>query len=349
MQIKKNYTIHDVAKFSGTSATTVSRVLSNNGYPVSDKLRQRVLDVVEKLDYSPNAMARGLKSSTSSEIGVIVPTVSNPFYSTALLGIQKQIHKRGYNILLCNTFRHAEDERNYLQILYNKRVNGVIISAVAKDGKNILEFSRKGMNFVLLDQRIEDKNCTNILFDSREGARIATEYLVNQGHTKIALITTPLTRWTRRETSKGYLDALSERADTPGEPIIFEADSEQEENQFGYEYTIGTQLAKRFIQLKCDATGALCVNDMVAFGFIQELNKGGLKVPRDVSVIGFDDIPFASMFSPALTTVKCFAFEMGDLAGRILIDKINGSTPLDASLKIEPRLIVRDTVRQITN
>ena len=347
MQTKKNYTVYDVAKLAGTSATTVSRVLNNNGYPVSDKLRKKVIKMVEKLNYSPNAVAKSLKYTSSSEIGVIVPTISNPFYSSAILGIQQQIDSHGFNILLYNTFRHVENERHYLQILYNKRVNGVILSAVAEDGCNILEFSKKGMHFVLLDQKIEGHNCNNILFDSREGARMATDYLINHGHSKVALITTPLTRWTRRQISLGYCDALSENSEIADKPIIFEATAEKEENQLIYENTVGIKFAKQFIESKCDATGVLCVNDMVAFGFIQELNKNSIKVPRDVSVIGIDDIPFASMFSPALTTIKCFAFEIGSLAGSILIDKINGNYSLDASLKIEPMLIIRDTVRKL--
>jgi DNA-binding LacI/PurR family transcriptional regulator len=347
MEFKRNYTVHDVAKLAGTSATTVSRVLSNNGYPVSEDLRKRVLETAEKLNYTPNVLAKSLKSANSTEIGVIVPTISNPFYSSAILGIQQEIQNQGYNILLCNTFRHAEKERNYLQILYNKRVNGVIVSAVAEDGNNILEFSKKGMNFVLLDQKIEGANCNNILFDSREGARIATEYLINNGHEKIALITTPLTRWTRRQILRGYSDALAEESGDSCKPVVFEASAEQEDNQFGYENSVGVAMAKQFIDSNCDATAVLCVNDMVAFGFIQELHKNGINVPQDISVMGFDDIPFASMFSPALTTIKCFAFEMGCLAGRILLDKINGKDALDANLKFEPKLIIRESVKKL--
>lgn len=347
MEQKRNTTVHDIAKQAGTSATTVSRVLNNNGYPVSNSLRQKVLKVAEELNYSPNILAKSLRSESSSEIGVIIPTISNPFYASAILGIQQQLYNHGLNMLLCNTFRRPEKEREYLQILFNKRVRGVIVSAVAEDGHNIREFSKKGMDFVLLDQKIAGTVSNNILFNSREGARIATEYLLHNGHRKVALITTPLTRWTRREISRGYRDALLENRSYNIEPVIFEAVAEQEDTHFGYENLVGVQLAKQFVETRCDATAVLCVNDMVAFGFIQELHKNNIMIPRDVSVIGFDDIPFASMFSPALTTVKCFAYEMGSLAGRILVDKIKGVDTIDASLKIEPELIIRDTVRKI--
>src|SRR5690554_3948632 len=148
-EINNKVTIYDVAKLANTSATTVSRVLSGSDYPVSPQLRARILEAAQKLKYSPNVLARSLKNNTSLDIGVIIPTISNPFYSSVILGIEREANKNGYNLLLCNTFRDVNKERRYLQSLYEKQIRGVIISPLGYE--NIGEYIKKGLNFVLLD------------------------------------------------------------------------------------------------------------------------------------------------------------------------------------------------------
>lgn len=343
--MNSKYTIRDVARLANTSVTTVSRVLNDNGYPVSEKLRSRVLAVMKELNFSPNSIAKSLKESSNKEIGVIVPNISNPFYSQAILGIEKAVQKSNYVVCLCNTFRDRALEEKYLDLLLDKRVNGVIISAVS--GENVSEFSKKGMNFVLLDQKIKEVNCNNINFDFRQGGQLATEYLIRKGHRKIALVTTPITRWSRSEIYQGYISTLATNGESQIQPMVFEGDTEREDDELAYECIIGRQMAEKFIEDGCHATGVICVNDMVAFGFIQELNIKNIRVPEDVSVIGFDNIPFASMFSPALTTVNCSATNIGLVAGNILLAGIEGSTLMDSSIKIEPEIIERCTVKSI--
>ncbi len=343
--MKAEYTIRDVARLANTSVTTVSRVLNNNDYPVSDELRSRVLKAQKELNFSPNSIAQSLKGSSNKEIGIIVPNISNPFYSQAILGIEKAVQKSNYAICLCNTFRDTDMEKKYLNLLFDKRVNGVIISAVAD--QNVTEFAKKGMNFVLLDQKIKDINCSNINFDFRQGGRVATEYLIRKGHQKIALVTTPITRWSRSEIYQGYISTLATNSESHMDPIVLEGDAEHENDAFVYESLVGRQMAEKFVNEKCDATGVICVNDMVAFGFIQELHMRNIRVPEDVSVIGFDDIPFASMFSPALTTVRCAAVNIGMVAGNILLAEIEGNALSDSSIKIEPEIVERFTVREI--
>ena len=338
------YTIHDVARLADTSITTVSRVLNNTGYPVSKELRARVLSAVRELNFSPNSIARSLKFSSNKEIGVVVPNISNPFYSQAILGIEKAVQKGSYVICLCNTLRDTEMEKEYLNLLFNKRVNGVIISAVSDE--NVIEFAKKGIHFVLLDQKIKGVNCSNINFDFRQGGHLATDYLIRKGHKKIALVTTPLTRWSRSEIYQGYAGTL---AAASGEPLVLEANSEDENSAFVYESLVGNQMAEKFVDEKCDATGVICVNDMVAFGFIQGLHRRNIRVPQDVSVVGFDDIPFASMCSPALTTVRCAAVNTGMVAGNLLLAEIEETILEESSLKIEPEIVERDTVKDLTH
>ena len=203
---KNRTTIYDIAKLADTSVATVSRVLSGSGYPVSPPLKQKIFEIAERLNYSPNRVARSLKSNTSPDIGVIVPTVSNPFYSSVILGIEEEVNQNGCYLLLCNTFRDIGKEKRYLQSLYEKQIRGVLISSLGYE--NIGEYAEKGMQFVLMDQKIENNDFSMVSFDCFRGAYLAVEYLIRNGHRKIAFISSPLTKWTRKEMCKGYRTAL---------------------------------------------------------------------------------------------------------------------------------------------
>lgn len=343
----KRFTIHDVAKMADTSATTVSRVLAGTGYPVREELRTRVLKAVQELSYKPNVIAQNLKSSKSRDIGVVIPTITNPFYSNVVLGMEEEANRNNYNLLLCNTFRDPSRELKYLEMLYEKQVKGIILSSVSENHSAIQEINNKGVSFVLLDQKIPNLNCSFVGFDVQAGARMGVKHLIKCGHKKIAFASTPITRWTRRMVLQGYRDALLS-ADIPfNEEYLLISEQEVEHEEEGYEVKAGRGLVKEFLKRKLDATAVLTVNDMVAFGFIQELNRCGIKVPEDISVMGFDDIPFASLFSPALTTICYPSYDTGKLAAKVLFEKLNEGKDFILNVKLEARLVVRDSVRSI--
>lgn len=345
LEKKGKVTIYDVAKLAKTSATTVSRVLSGSDYPVSPPLRARIIEAAKKLNYSPNVLARSLKKNTSLDIGVIIPTISNPFYSSVILGIEKEVNKKGYNLLLYNTFRDIEKERRCLQSLYEKQIEGVIISPLGHE--SIKEYIEKGLNFVLLDQKIDDIECSIINFDCFKGAYIAAEYLIKNGHKKIAFVSSPLTKWTRREIFKGYKRALEDNNIAIREEYFLIGSYEEEVEEEGFEFKNGKLMADEFVKRKLDATAVCAVNDMTAFGFIQQMAIHGKRIPRDLSVIGFDDISFAKMFSPPLTTVQYPAYEVGKLAAKLLLDKLLGNNDSNMSINLHPKLIIRDSVRAL--
>lgn len=346
----KRATITDVAKMAGTSVTTVSRVLGDTNYPVSDELRKKVKDAANAVNYVPNALARSLKSSVSTfhDIGIVIPNISNHFYLQTILSIDHIAFEHKYNIILCNTMRSVEREREYLRMLYERQVRGVILSSVDSDSRVIQEYIEKGMFFVLLDQYIENANCAGISFDSRKGAIMAVKHLVSQGHKKIALATTPITRWTRKEVFKGYKEALGISGIGYSEDLLYVSSRELDNNDNDYELASGRALAKQFMENGHGATAVLCINDMVAFGFIQALHQHGIRVPDDVSVVGFDDIPFAETFIPPLTTVRYPSDETGRLAAMMLFSGIeSGGESLTLGMNLAPRLIVRDTVKDL--
>lgn len=340
----KKATIYDIAEEVGISTATVSRVLSNSGYPVSEDVRKKVQAAAERLNYSTNMVGRMLKKSESMDIGVIVPTISNPFYSQIILGIEIEARRKGYNILLCNSFRDADTEKKYIESLYQKQVKGIIISSINGNHMFLREMQENGVKVVVFDQNIEDLKCSKVGFDFIKGGILATEYLIEMGHRDIAFISSPLIRQSRKEIMDGYRYALIRNDISFKQEFVITSDYEEESVNGTYEFENGKNLVKSFLQLKKRPTAIFAVNDITAFGIVQELSDNGLTVPGDISVVGFDNIEFSSMLNPPLTTVEQPSFETGRRACKMLIDSLNDSEYSDISIKLEPALIVRKSV-----
>lgn len=342
----KQKTIRDVAELAGVSIATASRVLNDSGYPVRPQLRQRVKEAAEKLEYSPNTMAQSLRREVCRDIALIVPNLSNPFYLQAVLGVGEALASSDYSMVFCNTMHDPEREKTFLRQLYERQVKGVILSSVAQDNAPLVKkYIQKGMKFVLLDQMLTNVESPGIHYDSRAGARMAVEHLISLGHRRIAFATTSLVRFTRTEIYRGYQEALL----TAGVPCLPELLYECAISKVGrgsdYELNIGRQIAQQFIADGCPATAVLCINDMVAIGLIQTLVQNNVQVPADVSVIGFDDIPIAGAFLPALTTVHYPAQEIGRLAAIMLMDSIaNNEDQTALTMSLTPKLMLRDSV-----
>lgn len=340
----KKATIRDVANLANVSLATVSRVLNDSSYPVSAELKQKVREAAEKLEYIPNG-SRGLSYSQQRDIGLILPNITNQFYMQTMLGVGDVMVKQGYHMVLCNTVRSAKQERAFVQQLYNRGVKGVILSSVDENADIVGEYGRKGMKFVLLDQKISKLECSGISFDNREGARIATQHLIARQHKSIAFATLPMNRWTRMEMYKGYQSALRAAGLTCSRKLVYERMPEDVPNYSNLDLEAGCVIAREFLRAGCPATAIVCINDMLAIGIIRTLIQNGVRVPEDVSVIGFDDIPFAGIFMPALTTVHCSAVEMGRLAALMLLDSFeNEMQEAPVSMRLAPTLVVRDSV-----
>lgn len=343
----KRPTIRDVAQEAHVSIATVSRALGNADYPMNEILRERVRATAAELGYHPNLAAQLLRRDDSRDVGLIIPNISNPFYLQALCGINAVVSERDYMFVLCNTERDAAREQEYLRQLYQRRSLGAIISSVDTSPDTINQYVEKGMKIVLLDQQIHGAKCPVISFDSRGSGTLAANYLLKLGHRQIAFATTPLSRWTRQEIYLGYQEALAGAGVSPEKDYLFVADPSNDSYGNDIELTAGAMVAAQFIESRCDATAIICINDMVAFGVIQTLINNNIRVPEDVSVIGFDDIPFAGVYSPALTTVRYPSEQTGRLAAMMLMDSISSNKGLDTlEMQLTPQLVVRRTTRE---
>ncbi|MBD2865259.1 MULTISPECIES: LacI family DNA-binding transcriptional regulator [Paenibacillus] len=340
--MKKSLTIHDIAKMAEVSSATVSRVLSNSSYPVSPELRSKILRIAKEANYVPNMLGKQLKTKTSMTIGVIIPTITNTFYSSVILGVEEIARKNNYQVLLCNSFQDPVLEDKYIQAMFEKQVRGLVISSISSDKKQLKHFIDMGLNVVALDQKVEMEEVCQVDFDYRKGGVMATRHLISKGHKKIAYVTAPLDRPSRVSIYDGYASAMKEAG---LEPVVVEAGNETYSGT--YEFENGKALTRKLLAGGERPSAVFACNDMTAFGVVNELNGQGFKVPDDVSVMGFDGIDFGQMITPPLSTVLQPTYEMGRLACNMLLDMlIDGKKP-DIGIMLQPKLLERESVADL--
>ncbi len=344
----KRPTIRDVALHANVSTATVSRALSQSSYPISEELRERVLLSAKTLGYAPNAAAQMLRKQTSQEIGLIIPSISNPFYLQAINGIDSVISSSGQILVLLNTQHDVQREREFLAILQSRNALGAIVSSVDTSPRTINQYVRRGLKTVLLDQHLNGANCTMISTDMRSNGRLAVRHLLELGHRNIAFATTPLSRWTRQEIYSGYCETLEDEGIAPNQDLLFIGEANTQYYPNDVELSAGAMAAEHFIERRCEATAIVCINDMVAFGVISTLKRHGIRVPEDISIIAFDDIPLAGAYCPPLTTIRYPAEQMGRLAAMMLTDSISNNTGFDAlGIQLLPELMIRQSTAPV--
>ncbi|HML48249.1 MAG TPA: LacI family DNA-binding transcriptional regulator, partial [Clostridia bacterium] len=287
----KRIGIKDVAKAAGTSPTTVSRVLNDTGYPVSEALRERILAVAKELDYTPNMLGRMLQSDQSQELGIVIPNIVNPFYTQIVLGLETESRRGGYGVLLCNTLRSISIETSSLRSLFDKRILGVAIASVAKEHSCLRSLQQQGMKVVVVDQEIPDVDaCGRVGFNYVRAGILAAEHLIKTGHGSTAYLSSPLNRHSRRDLLEGFRQGHARYGLSfpPGHVLVDEAEAESDEGI--YELECAQRLTRRLLRMKKRPEGIFVTNDLIAIGVLSELAEQGVSVPAEISVIGFDNI-----------------------------------------------------------
>ncbi len=325
-------TIYEIAKRVGVSPATVSRALTGRGY-VRKELRERILAVAEELDYHPNSLARGLITRQSYTIGLVLPDITNPFFPAVARGVEDVAHRRGYNVILCNTDGNARKEADYLGVLRSKQVDGVIFTTTQVATKHVKQLLESGIPVVLADRRM-NVECDFVVVDNIEGAYKATRHLIDIGHSTIGLITGPRNVTTGVERIEGYRRALQEHRIELREELILEGD--YRENS-GYRHTM------TFLKMHPRPTAVFACNDLMAIGALMALEEAGIRVPDEMAVVGYDDTPLASVARPRLTTIAQPKYEMGALACEVLIDRMRDRGRPKQELFLKPQLIIRES------
>jgi DNA-binding LacI/PurR family transcriptional regulator len=328
-------TIWDVARRAGVSSTTVSRHLA--GQRVREAAA--VQASIEALDFRANEVARSLKSGVTRTIGLVVPDVSNPFFAAVAKGVESVSRQLELNVFLSNTDENDERERAVLRGLIG-RVDGVILAPAREKSDNTAELRRAGVPIVLLDRRLEDgEDLDCVLVDSAGGAAQAAEHLLGLGHQRFGLISGPLDTTPGRERYEGFTAAL-EAAGVHLDPALMQMGDFKEDS--------GYQAALRLLGLPFAVTAIFAANNLMSIGALQALHHLGVRVPEEVSFIGFDDLELAELLSPPLTVISRPTIEQGVLAMRLLRNRIEGKGRGRAQhIVLDTRLTVRGSCQRL--
>ena len=327
-------TIREVAQAAGVSVATVSRVVSGSSHHVRPDTRRRVMGAVTRLRYHPNLVARGLKKRVTHTVGLIVPDISNPFFPAIARGIEDVASRAGFGVLLCNTYEDLAKERAYLNLLDHRMVDGMIFATVGANTTHLRMLRRRGVPAVLIARVPEGVGIDAVLVDNRRGTREATEHLLHLGHRHIAFIGGPPTLPDAIERRAGYEEALV-AAGIAVAPVLI--------RDGGFRAEGGAAAVEVLLEQPLPFTAIVAANDLMAIGAMEKLRRRGRRIPEDVAIVGFDDITFASLVEPRLTTVAQPKYRMGRLAMERLLDLLGGGDRTPRRLVLEPKLVVRES------
>ncbi|GCD82949.1 LacI family DNA-binding transcriptional regulator [Parageobacillus thermoglucosidasius] len=327
--------ISDVAKLANVSTATVSRVLSNSGN-VKKETTEKVLEAIRKLNYQPNMLARQLRKLETKTILVVVPDITNTFFSKVLRGIEHVAIENDYEVLLGDTGNNIERESGYLNILRQRKADGMIMLTARLEARELEEIASE-FPVVLACEYLEGSTIPTVSIDNISSARKATEYLIHLGHRRIGFISGPLNVILSRDRLKGFQQAMAQHG-IPIESLLVQ------EGDFSFES--GYNMMMKFLALDQPPTAVFASNDEMAIGAIKAIKSRGLRVPDDISVVGFDDIQFASIYEPALTTISQPMFEIGKKAMELLIKLINKDKLEKSQYILEDQLVIRETCKK---
>lgn len=325
-----------VAREAGVSPSTVSRIL-NGTAQVSHAKTSAVEQAIARLNFQPNPVARGLARGRTHTIGVITQAIDSPFYGEGLRGIEDCLEKVGYTPLFVSGHWRQADEQACFKQLQARRVDGIIVLTGCLPD-SFLTAAARHLPLVLTGRTLTGDSLYSINFDNYEGARLATRHLIDLGHDKIAFIAGPTDRADAAERLRGYRAALGEAGFTFDPELVVKGD---------YREIQGSMAVRQLIDLRVNFTSIFAANDQTAYGATLELHRKGLRVPDDISVVGFDDLRNSSYCIPPLTTIHHGIYEIGQAAAMAIIDLIEGRTPSQCALP--PELIIRESSKRIRN
>lgn len=334
----KNPTIKDVASLAGVSIATVSRILNNQpGY--SEETKEKVLKVIEEIGYHPDGVARGLVSKRTNTVAVLLPEFTSSFSLKILQGIEEGTHEQDYSMIVCNTGALASRTLDYIDVLREKKVDGIIYTSAFLAADYYEALKSLQVPIILLSSISEEFSVPYVKVDDEKAAYDATSFLIKKGHQKIAMIGgSKLDQLAGLPRYRGYEKALRERGLQVDERLMVEGD---------FSFHSGKSAMKKLLQFKDSFTAIFAASDDMALGAISVAYENDLKIPHDFSIIGYDDSHIAEMSIPPLTTVAQPLLEMGKAATEQLIQMIQKEKFSAKNLIMDHKIIRRKTVQLI--
>lgn len=325
----------DVARMAGVSTSTVSHVINNDRF-VSEAIREKVDAAIKELNYAPSALARSLKLNQTRTIGMLITASTNPFYSELVRGVERSCFERGYSLVLCNTEGDEQRMNRNLETLMQKRVDGLLLlcTETHQPSKEIIQ-RYPSIPTVMMDWAPFDGTSDLIQDNSLLGGDMATQHLIDKGHTRIACITGPLDKTPARLRLEGYLSAMERAGLAIPDGYRITGD---------FEFNGGFEAMQKLLAQELRPHAVFIGNDAMAFGAYQALYQAGLRVPDDMAIVGYDDIELARYMTPPLTTIHQPKDELGELAIDVLIHRMAQPTLQQQRLQLTPVLMERGSV-----
>ncbi|MBG0569233.1 LacI family DNA-binding transcriptional regulator [Actinoplanes aureus] len=328
--------IREVAAAAGVSVGTVSNVLNSPDIVAVDT-RKRVERVMHELGFVRNGLARQLREGRGSTVGAVVLDIGNPFFTEVARGIEDRLAEAGCLLTLCSTDQRPEREARYVQMLEEHGVRGLLVTPSRRDFTSLLAVQRRGVPVVLLDCPSPAEELSSVSIDDVRGGELAAAHLVSQGHRRILFLNGPAQVMQCAARSRGARRAVRQAGLDPSRHL-FEVEMSRADTDRA-EHTL-----KQILALPQRPTAIMCVSDMVALGVMRGLRKQGVKVPDDIAVVGYDDVPFAAELATSLTTVRQPTYELGHAAAEILLTEADPAVPTrPQQLVYQPELILRES------
>ncbi|WNS81426.1 substrate-binding domain-containing protein [Domibacillus sp. DTU_2020_1001157_1_SI_ALB_TIR_016] len=329
----KRVTMADVAKEAGVSKSTVSQFLNGRFEYMSEDTKKKIERAVQDLSYSPNVIARSLKQKRTSMIGIIVANIVHGISTEVCQAIEDYCQKKDIHAIVCNAYDDPEKEKKYIDMLRARQVDGLIIFPSGGNQELYRQLEKEKYPIVFVDRKIEGVEVSTIVVDNRRAVRQAVEYLVEKKHDRIALVTPPMTTYTRRERLEGYKEAIEAR----GLPF-----QDQYVKSVPYEAIVPSM--KEMFQ-QHPPTALIAANDLSFMEVMKFAKENNLKIGQDLALIVFDNIKFADIYEPAITTISQPAYEMGTRAAELLIQQIMKKPVTPETHVLETSLLIRDSAQ----
>jgi len=326
-------TLKMVAEKAEVSVNTASRAI-NNKPDINLETKKRVLQIAKELGYIRNAAAVALRTKKTGTIGVVIADNRNPFYAEVLNGMEEAAREKNYHIILANTQRDYKKEEEAINLLLAKRVDGLLITPVQDRDDDIKKLIEANIPFVIVGRDFENIEVEAVYNDEVKGGFLATEYLIKKGHKRIALVDGFLYKSPARGRLEGYKKALKKYGIPLDDDLLSVGDIDVKD---GYERT------KQLLEKGLNFAAIFAYNDMMAFGVMQAIKEKGLRIPEDIGLVGYDDIPFSSLISPSLTTIKLKKQELGIESVKLLLSRINRVHKKTKKIMLEVELQIRET------
>jgi LacI family transcriptional regulator len=327
-------TIRDVARVAKVHPGTVSRALNADTRAlVNEETAERVMRAAEELGYRPNPIARGLKTNRSYTIGVLIPDITNPLFPPILRGIEDRLDDAGYTPLIVNTDNDAQREHTHLEAMLARQVDGVISATARLDRELLGDVTAAGTPLVLVNRSLEDGSVPSVAVDDREGIRLAVEHIAGLGHTRIGHVSGPQNTSTGHRRYLGFVEAMHSAG--------LEVDDAQVRLSNWFTEAEGARVCGELLDAAGDLTAIVAANDLLAIGCYDTIEARGLRCPDDISIVGFNDMPFVDRLRPPLSTVRIPHREIGSVAAELMLERLTDESQGAREILLEPTLVVR--------